>query len=308
MALEELIGKDAVKSIAGRPFGIDPKIEYDANSKEIRVEFVKRAGDLFDVEEYFQKLKENSNDVTALNDLAGVALNYMAGNKNENLVIMRDPHMALEQADVLLDTGYKNMAKFIENNRDDILDKLSAKDLYNIVNNPNLPFFLTKDKDHNKILLLRSKIMEMQQASQKNGDVGSVIQKELGDLINHIPEEQKKFLQRNSSAYLNSMTHAVNGEIQKAYGALFKLSDKKTLDKSALKKFLEDNYEVIEDIMKEDDRSEGEVFSRWDKNLKIHYVELARQLYSPEKKQAKRDKDEDKEDRNDSDKKLGVKT
>ena len=304
MALEQLLGEQAVNEIKGRPFGIDPSMKYDGNSKEVQEKFVKYAGNLFDVEKYYGKLKENSGDIGTLNDLAQLALKYMAGDKETNTAIMRDPNKALQQADVLLSTGYVNMAKFVENNRNKILDKLSAEQLYSLVN--RVPLYGTGNEGHDRVILLRDKLMKINQTAQEKGDIKSAINREIEELIEKMPEEQKAFFQENSEIYLQSLTRAILGKINKAYASLFKTADGKNLDKPALKKYLEDNYRVIEDVMSEKDRPDNERLEIWDKNLKPQYVEIAKELYPIDKNEVKMDKDKDKEERKKKDKKRRV--
>ncbi len=311
MTLETLIGKDTLKSLRGRPFGIDPKIVYNSNSEEIRAEFVGKAGDLFDIEEYYATLRENSGDIGTINDLVGIAVNYMPGDKGENAAMLRDPHVALEQADVLLSAGYYNMARFVENNRDAIFDRLSADQLYGLFS--KVPLYKTGNQEHDNIADLRAKMMQIQEASKKGEDLGSAIQKELQELIGMIPEEQRAFLQNNSRAMISSLTNAVVNGVQKSFKGLFRQQDK-TLDKNALREYLEDNYEVVEDTLDDKNKSsserlsEREKFGRWDKNLKMQYVEVARALFKSEKPIHKKEKDEDKKAREDRDKNKGMRT
>jgi hypothetical protein len=304
MGLEELIGEQAVNEIKGRPFSIDPSINYDNPSKDVKKIFVESAGDLFDVEEYYKKLSENSSDIGTLNDLTQLALKYMGGDEKTNLAIMGDPGKALQQADLLLNTGYRGMAKFIENNRGKILDKLSAEQLYSLVN--RVPLYLTGDKNHDRVIALRKKLMQLNQVTQEKGDIGSVIKGEIGELIKKMPKEQQLFLQENSEMYIQSLTRAIIGKIEQAYHDLFRANDGKSLNKPALKKYLEDNYKVIEDVMGEDDRPDKERAKIWDKNLKMQYTEIARELYKSEKDALKKDENKEEEARKKKDKGVGI--
>jgi len=307
MTLEQLIGKEAVQEIRGRNFGIDPSIKYDPSSKEVREKFVESAGDLFDVEEYYTKLRENSGDIGTLNDLTQLALKYMGGDRETNTAIMRDPNKALQQADLLLGTGYISMAKFIENSRDKIFDTLSAEQIFSLIEGLHPQFcYKTGDAEHDRITLLKHKMSKIQQTAQEKKDIGSAIQGELGELIKMMPKEQRAFLEENSEAYIQSLKNSILGKIQQAYQALFRTADGKALDKSALRKYLEDNYKFIKDAMNKKDRPDKEKAKIWDKNLKPQYVEIARVLHGLEKSVEDRDRNEAEYDRKKQDRKEGI--
>lgn len=302
LTLEELIGKQALDEIKGKPFGINSADKYD------RKEFVKSASDLFDIEEYYSALRENSSNMDALNDLIGVAVDYMAGDKKANAALLQEnPHAAIEEAEVLYSYGSIAMAKYIENNRREVLDKLDAKQLNSVFQ--RVPLQKTGDKEYDRIRDLREKIMQMQKASEEKGDIGDIIRNELNELIEQIPEEQKIFLSRTKDLSLPILQRAIIDRIQKAYALAFR--DKEgNLDKEKLRKCLVANYKVTEDYMKNEIPSgdEKEKFKIWDKNLKSHYLELARELYKPEKKTQKEKDDPDKEKRKSYAASLGIRT
>jgi len=304
--LEQLLGGQAVKDLKGRSFGIKPETKYDPNSDSIREEFVKRASDLFDIEDYYKRLDKNQNDLGALDDIINIATKYMPGDRDENVRILKNPHNALRQAQVLTDSGYLSMAKFVENNRDEILKSLNEKQLFSLIN--NTPLYPTGNQEHDRVSYIINKLNQMRKAGQEQGEagIGSVIQEELKELIEYVPEEQKLFIQE-CPEMINSLTRGLIGKVQKAHSALFKKEDK-SLDKEAMIKHLEDNYKVVEDVMDNGNMSDNEKLSLWDKNLKMQYVEIARELFGPEKKKYKKDKDEDKENRKDKAKRLGLQT
>jgi hypothetical protein len=123
MALEDLIGEQTVREIAGTSFGINPSSKYSEK------EFLVRAEDLFNVNAYHRKIAKNGNDISALSGLAGIAVKYMPGDKGENARLLKDPFTAVKQAKVLLDSGYKNMADYVKRNINSLLKELPEKTL-----------------------------------------------------------------------------------------------------------------------------------------------------------------------------------
>lgn len=306
MTLEQKLGEEAVDKLKGRPFCIDPSIKYDPNSDSIREEFVKKASDLFDVEDYCQMLEKNINDLGALNDLTGIALEYMPGDKDKNVEILREPRNALKWGKKMQDYGQPDMARFIENNRDEILKKMNEKQMFSLIN--EIELYPTGNQEQDRASYLITKLKQLKKASQEQGEEGvkAVIGEELNELASKIPEEQMAFLQE-CPEMIRSLTSGLIKKMQGAHSALFKKEDK-SLDKEAMIKHLEDNYKVVEDAMDNNEMSDNEKLSLWDKNLKMQYVAIARELFGPEKKKYKRDKDEDKEDRKDKAKSLGLQT
>jgi len=306
MTLEQKLGEQEVNKLKGRPFGIDSSIKYDPNSNSIREEFVKKASDLFDVEDYCQMLEKNINDLGALNDLTGIALKYMPGDKDKNVEILREPRNALKWGKKMQDYGQPDMARFIENNRDEILKKMNEKQMFSLIN--EIELYPTGNQEHDRASYLIIKLKQLKKASQEQGEEGvkAVIGEELNELASKIPEEQMAFLQE-CPEMISSLTSGLIKKLKGAHGALFK-KDGKNLDKNAMIKYLEANYEVIEDIMDDDKMSNDEKFNLWDKNLKNQYLAIARTLFPGEKKKYKRDKDEDKEDRKDKAKSVGART
>lgn len=296
MPLEELIGQEEFNSLAGKPFGIDPGMGYD------RKEFVTRAGDLFDVEEYYQRLSKNSGDVDALIDLANLANKFMAGDKERNRAMLQEnPNLALEQANVLYTSGSNKMARFVGNKKEAVLDKLSAEHLYSLFS--RIPLYKTEDKQHDRIRKLRDKVGEIQETAKKGGDVGSVVQEEVSEIIKKAPEEQKIFIIRNQHLAIPHLTNGVIASIQKAFGYLFRTTDEK-LDKEGLKKYLARNYKAAEDFINGAPEQEREDY--WSDNLKPQYVELARELYKSEKQEQKKEDNPEKEARKEKAREIGL--
>jgi len=123
MTLEQKLGEEAVREIAGRNFGID------SNSRYSEKEFLERAEDLFRVDACYKKITKNGNDIGALNEFSGIALKYMPGDKGKNAEILKNPFTAEKQAKVLLSSGYKNMVDYTAKNLDNILSDVSEQTL-----------------------------------------------------------------------------------------------------------------------------------------------------------------------------------
>ena len=279
MALEDLMGKS---------FGIDPNESYE------RKQFVEEMGRFFDFSGYYNKLKESKGtDLDSLQDLAAIASGYMVGKKEKNFDrLTNDPTMALKQGKCLVSAGEEKTAKFVENHRDSLLDKLSAEQLYVLFT--SVPLYETGDKEHNRIRDVREKIRNMEQIADKRGDIGSVVQEEVKELIEKAPPEQKVFISMHRDAVRDITEDVVEGT-HKEYQSLFRDKEGK-LDKSALIKYLTENYEAA--IREMNALPEKERAGFWSDNLKLPYLMLAQQLYFSENKEQKKEDDPEKEARN----------
>ena len=326
MALETLL-KDRYEKIKGHGFCIDSQRVYSRKSDSDRAEFVRRADNLFDVEDYLQRLSKNVGDMSAIKDLAGIAKHFMVGSREENEALLyENPYLALEQAESLYSHGSIAMAKYVEKNRDEIfeeLEELGAEHLYKLFlrtpiykryySSKTGNSYKTNDEEYERIRKLKEKVEQMQRASQEGGDVGSVVQNELEELIEKAPEEQKIFIKRNQHLVIPSLTKSLVRIIQEEFGSLFK--DKKgKLDGEKLRDYLEDNYKSVEYFIENEipaDKEE-EKFKYWDDNLKMPYLEIARELFGPKKKQEKLDSPnpevKEKEERKILAKGLGLRT
>lgn len=316
MTLDDLLGEEEVERIAGKPFGIamkrnaggvyefDPKFPYEIK------EFVRRAGDLFDLEEYYGKLIQNSGDVGALNDLTGLVTNYIEGDdeyKAEWVAQAKEnPHLALSRGDKCLSSGYESMARFVESHRTDLLDKLSGEQLFAILSSPRIPLYKIGDKKHDRVVDLRNKILQIQKASEEKGDLTSVVGEELKGLIGRIPVEHQAYIFENQHLVFPSLARVIVRALLKQYDSLFKNREGE-YDKKALIKYLEANYKAAEDFIDEIPESERkERQDYWDKNQKVHYLEVARMLYASEKKEQKEEDNPEKEDRKKVAREMGI--
>ena len=77
-----------------------------------------------------------------------------------------------------------------ENHRSELLNKLSGEQLYSLFS--RVPLYKIGNKDHDRIIELRDKVMQISQAPEKGKDIGEIVQKEVNRLIEQAPEEQKK--------------------------------------------------------------------------------------------------------------------
>lgn len=295
--LEELI-RERFKELAGKPFGINPYMAYNRDN------FVETTGKLFDVEKAYQRLNRNPHDIGALNDLIGIAAGHMTGKPEDNIALLsQNPHVAIDQGDVLLSKGYTNLAKFVENHRNQFLSELSAEQLYALFEDERFPYYKTNDREHERASKLREKILQMKAAQKQGISLDAVVQQEVKELIEAAPEEQRIFIARNQHLVIPYLTRAIIEELQGAYAGLFR--DKEgNLDRNALINYLIANYNVAEDfIAGVPDKEQADY---WNDNLKPQYVEIARQLYSSEKAAKERDENPEKEARKDRARELGL--
>ena len=132
MARTDYLTDEEIEGLKGKPFGIEPKRGF--KSRDDREEFVKRAGDLFKVKEYSDRLRENSGNLGILRGLAEIVVDYMPGDKRENAILLQqNPYLALEQGEILYNTGVNAMGKLFRNNADTMLSELFAEQLYSLI-------------------------------------------------------------------------------------------------------------------------------------------------------------------------------
>jgi len=285
MSLEGLIGKEEVKKLTGKPFNIDPRGSYD------RDEFVKKSKNLFKLEQYYSKLKENANDIGALQDLIKYTAPFTPGDTNENMILFQEnPHLALEQAENLFSSGTVAMGQFVEDKRRSLLEKLNGKQLYEIFK--KVPLYDTGNREYDKIRDLRDKVMQLEQAEEKKIDPMAVLGNELQELYAQISPEQRRFISENQHLILPSLLKAIGDKIQKANKKSFKNEDG-SFNEPLLRDYLVANYKAVEDQMASAPASVDKG-SFWNDNLKPHYIEIARALYKSEKSKQEEEEDSEK--------------
>lgn len=274
MTLEEQINKDAAKALEGIKFGIDPDRAYD------RGYFVEQAEDFFKLAEYYEKLdKSHGHDADAREDLAKIVFKYMVGNKaNQFERLRRDPEKALTIGKSFTSEGADRLAKFVEKKRNDLLDKLSEESLHQLF--LSIPLYETGNKEHDRIIMLRNKVSEMEKIAKDGGERVSVLQKELQELIQNAPKEQQEYFSKHPEG-IRDIGNDLVETFYKEFKSLFRDKDKK-LDKSALIKYLTENYKAAEEEM--DKRPEKKKGDFWDDNLKSQYLMLGKQVYEIEKR------------------------
>lgn len=294
MALEEKV-KDA--EFAGKPFGIDPTHSYD------RKEFVSVMEARKDIKEAYEKLdKSKFMDTGALMDLAAYSSAYHPGEADPNARFQelwtawsRNPVVAMDYAkNALLDPGEDRLAKYVENNRPKMLDELDEGKLHQLWT--SIPLYQTGDKELDRAAETRNKVMQIQKAMQGEGNIDEVIQAEIDALIKKVPEEQRNYIFRNGDLVFGGIRKAIVRRIQTEFSGLFKDKDGK-LDKKALIKAIEKNYDAVKDFM-EDRIPEEDKKSRydfWSDNIKPVDIALAETLHSPAKKEQKWEDDSEKE-------------
>jgi len=276
-SLEHLAGEEELNKGKAKPFGIEVNMPYSRDA------FVKNSADLFDLEKAYGKLRKDSNDKDALEDLVKVTSKYLVGGRsNASEILMQNPGQALDFANAALSKGYANMANFVSNQREELLNKLSEKQLYSLFF--SMPSYKSGDKKRDRITDLREKVKQMQRANEEGKDIGSVVENEVQELVESLPEEQKIFVSRNQQIVIPYLTKYVARSIQKAFSSLFKNKELK-LDKKELVNYITENYKIAEDFI--DTVPDDEKSDYWNDNLKPQYIEIARELYKSEKKAKK---------------------
>lgn len=282
--------------------GVDPELKYDPDSDDVQKTFFEGTDTLLDLEGYLQALMQNPGDPSTLIDFMKKAAPYLPGIPQQELL---NPDRAPLYAKQLVDKGQENTAQFIENNRDKIMDRLTAEQLYSAV--MSVPLYKTDDESHDRIVALIQKVQKIAEAQQKGEGLEALLNKELAELIKRTPAEQQEFLKAFGGEMSQSLYVSIIEQIKKSYGKLFKTPEGQ-LEKSEIRQFLEDNYQVIDDIIEDKDTPGREGEARWGDNLKDQYMALAKQLYKSEKKLYKWRIDEDKEKRKAEANRRGIKT
>lgn len=287
--LEELVGKEATNELAKelvvKPLIGDPNRDYE------RGRFAAEAADLFDLEEHYGKLSQNPGDCGALKDLVEIAAKYLPeGTYQENYyTLLKDKDKAMRWADILLSDGYIKMAQHVDKNRSKFFDLASFKQLFQMFSRSSL--FDTKDEEHDRIIKLRNKVMQIEQARRNHEDIGDVVEEEFKELVDRAPDAQRQYITMHIEDVRKSITRHIVKRIHQEYSSLFRDKEGKE-DKNALIKYLERNYEVIEDEIKNYSESNKKQEAEhklkiWDKNIKPLNVDFARIIREPEEKAQK---------------------
>lgn len=306
--LEKIVSEDITKEMVkginvNEGFYINPKTKY---KREI---FVDKAVKFFDLAKYYSKLDKDLNDIDTLDDLLGVLRDYLPEvGKDELLAHWKsNPFEAKKNAKDVLSKDALTIAKFIENNRDEVLKKLPAEQLYSLLQ--RVPLYKTGVEEYDRFRNLRKKVAEIFEAREKGMDLSSVVADEVKELLSKVSEDTRIFFASNDQLMSNLITSYVVNKINEEFQKSFR-NEQGKLDREAIKKYLVANYKVVEDRISstayEGKDKERERFKIWDKNLKPQYVEIARQLYAPEEKEEKLKIDEAKETREAETEALGL--
>ncbi|MBM3234487.1 hypothetical protein FJZ19_05340 [Candidatus Pacearchaeota archaeon] len=299
--LEELVGHAPI--FEGKDFGIDENLGYSQAVDS--GEFTGNASDLFDVEDYFQKLSDKPHDPATIDDLVGIAVNYHKGsaNKGERLQELSEEfnqgNAAFDAAKGFLDAGYRSMARFVERNRDAVLDKLDAKSLWDLVKDwKRVDLYPTGNKEHDRFIALRNIKARMEQVREAGGNPALVIAEEIKPYLEHVPRGQEEYYAKHQHVVIPKLIELLRKALEDAYEKYFNGADGK-LDKNKLRAFMEANYKRMEDRLNEVDGDVKDLSTRrgdyWHKNLEPQYVELARRAYAVEKGPYKEKADPEKE-------------
>lgn len=311
MALETLLSKEEIEEaksrverLQGKEFSIDPNEGYQ------RKDFAKSADRLFDLQEHYAELVKNVHNRQALEDVIGDIFNFVTGEKDPkspNYIVnqfFENPHHVVNEAKRILDEGEKNMVYYVDNKRNQLLSMLDEEQLYSLAMSPELPFYKTGNPKYDKITELKKKLMQMEKAKEEKQDPSVVVQQEVRELLKKLSPRQRKFAEENPQLVIGSIAEFMLQKIQKGYKELFR-TPKGDYDKNAMREYLEANYDVIEDTMR-DAVNEGDIADVWKYNLKPHYLGIAKLLLKSEKKAQKREDNPTREDWKDVSRTKGI--
>lgn len=297
MALEEILGTEEARKLYAKNFSIDPSMLYK------RKDFVEKAGDLFDMEEYLQILEKTPGHQGALSDLIEMGLKFMPKDKSGEMAgaLRSNPYMANVLGNDLYKYAAVDMARFVGNHRKKFLNDLSAKALYSLFT--SMPLYDTGKKEHEIIKNLRNKVLSIQQKAQQGQDPSSEVQEEVMDVVKKLPLAQQEFIGKFQHTIIPIISKSVLIALNERFGTLFMSRDGK-IDKSALQDYLTANYRVAEDYVNKVPEKERSDY--WDKNLKPQYMQIARLRYKDEKSAQKWEDNPEKQQRKQDAEALGL--
>jgi len=281
-----------------------PKFNLPSNVQYSRKPFVDAAGDIFDLEDYYSNLASGKGSVSNIRDLREILRNNAPQEmlSQDNLEKLEtNQAFALDWAESFLSDGYISLARYVSHNRDKLLEKLSDEDLVGLVS--RVPLYKTGNAKYDRIRELRAKVFAIRQAQDQGKDPTEVVAKDVDKLIESYTPNLRAFIDRNKTAMLPAIIDSQIKKVLKDYSNAFKNAEGK-IDRKMMLECLKTNYKVAEDFIK--DLPDKEKVGYWDKNLKNHYVEIARALFPSEKAKYKVDKDKDKEERKAKAKGLGL--
>src|SRR3989344_8860165 len=190
LSLEERLKKEEKNIVNYNPIS--------ANESYDRLTFVKKQGELNDLEEYVQAIGKDPYNVGAREDLS-----YLIFGDSRVHVGMSPEEIRKIGNDAYSD-GIEKMSKYAERNYDNMIGKLEGEDLKNIA--MNLPLYktsdkkyksgeITKDNEHNKLV---DTINEIRLMNSDDEEIkGKVVNNALSKVINskEVPDWVKNLIQ-----------------------------------------------------------------------------------------------------------------
>jgi hypothetical protein len=288
--LEERLKKEEKQIVNYHP--ISPNERYD------RETFVKAQKALKNFEEYMQVLSKDPFDVNAREDLSYLLFKDIAKH------VGMKPEEIRKIGNSAFSNGIENMAKYVENNYNNFMDKLDSGGLTNLV--MGLPLYKTsnkeygheriaEDKEHNELVYLINEIKLM------NSDDKEVQGKVVGNILSNIikskevPDWAKSLIQyfaKTDAHFVNEMVVKYKTERAKAFSEHITKDGKPDKDKlkSLIDKSLKIAYAEFNELNEKEHEEERKDI--WEKVIRPYYIEMARALYKSEKKELEKDIEE----------------
>ncbi len=306
LTLEERLKKEEKNIVNYNPIS--------ANESYDMLTFVKKQGELNNLEEYVQAIGKDPYNVGAREDLS-----YLIFGDSRVHVGMSPEEIRKIGNDAYSD-GIEKMSKYAERNYDNMIGKLEGEDLKNIA--MNLPLYktsdkkyksgeITKDNEHNKLV---DTINEIRLMNSDDEEIkGKVVNNALSKVINskEVPDWVKNLIQY----FAGTNAHFVN-EIFARYktGMVRAFSEYITregqVDKDKLKSLVDTSLKVAYAEFNELDEKEnvGERKDIWEQAIRPYHIVIAKSLYKPEKKKLEEniDKKKEKSERKEFRRKLGM--
>ena len=272
MALEDMIRKNT------------PTEAYD------RDKFVSYFGVYQNVRGYLKKLKENSGDYGAKQDLCGALFSNPGIAEN----------LALER---VMDYGYQFNDKetnaivaYSKHNQDKMLEELTDEEMYKLV--ILLPAITGINPEHDKLAKIVNENKKIAEARQSGEGIAE-----------YVNAKAKKFPEWFKEAYSPSdaqvFFHAFEGYAQNELLSAFVDKGTKKVDRKKVENFYKDNIKKVKEEY--DKEPDGKVKKDIiDGDINPRYLALAEVLYPRKKKESKYDKNPEKEDRKKERREIGM--
>ena len=255
-------------------------VPMDGGQNYDRGDFVKGAGDLFDLEGYLEKLVKDSRNPDALSDL-GLLLRNNPGFYHE-----QDPIVSRTESDRAYSHGVEAMSQYVKRNLNDFLGLCDDGHIVGYAT--SVPIYRTGNKEHDDFVDSLNEVKRIGEIA-KSGDPGKAREYVQGKLEN-VPQWLKEAfgILSGDSDYIQALFQEFAGYDQAKFTRMIQDESGKVkrgflegVIKNSLKKAWKEHDKAHE-------RDKNDVYKG---DIRPLYIELARLVYTKEKAAEKKGKD-----------------